>query len=552
MPVVSFNKNFLQPGSKRREFLAFEDIKRYAVVETMLASFMRHMEPLNEERDSPLFIAAIRNTDSHAILVTTIDAYRSRAQEVQNVKSKLRAKHGFAEVEEAIAPQGIVRDYLLHANKIHKEGSSDLERQDSEANNIALQELHELVKSALIAGASDIHIVLSETDAQIRFRVDGTLTQPLFRERGAIAPMIAAALNAKSDDFKSIYNEHEINANTIDVPEIEYNDPDTGEKVTRMIRLRVQKTPSQGGFRVTARIQDTGVQKAIRLEDIDLDKDVKAILTHAFSQSIGIILFSGPVGQGKTTTLVACNDIPIKQNKKIISLEDPIEIIQPGIQQTKCIAGHPELNFPNMIKIALREDMDVLEVSEIRDYETAVAGMRGAVTGHLIVSTIHANSAVGIVPRLLELGVTSKQLSQPNVLRVLTGQRLVQKLCPECKVMTHFDPTTIPYTYKGEFYYRANNDGCNNCKGKGIIGRQLIMEALVIDKRGRDYIAAEDFDGWTDYLENQGYQTMAMRAWKYVERGVVDPHLVSESVPEMWSRADDAFDYTTLLEESEK
>lgn len=143
----------------------------------------------------------------------------------------------------------------------------------------------------------------------------------------------------------------------------------------------------------------------------------------------------------------------------MISLEDPIEIIQPQIEQKPVLAEHPELNFANMVKVALREDPDVISISEIRDSATAKAAYTAALTGHLVTATIHAHDCFGVLQRLLDLGVSAAALAQPGVLRAIVAQRLVARSCEAC-----------------------NGNGCGHCEHSGVSGRRLVVELLIADQ----------------------------------------------------------------------
>lgn len=547
MEVVNFNTNSKEL-ERRGAIHSIDEIKKF---DPLQPTFQLCVQLMNDESaiETGCLVCVLQAGDDTAIIVATENMYQQKAQFLHNVKAKARQRQSLKFIVEKTAPLTVIRDYLI-AEKRKEEGIINQSTAiDNEKKSIALQELNELVRSALMIGASDIHIEVGATQAKIYFRANGELTDRQFRERHAVAPMIAAALNARSDDFDSIFNEEEKNQNTVNVDEVQYEDPITKQKVTKSVRLRVQKTPSYGGFRVTARIQFMGVEKQLSLRDLNLEDDVRKILETAFEQPNGVILFSGPVGQGKTTTLVACNEIPIRKNKKVISLEDPIEIIQPDILQTQCKVGDPVFSYPKMIESSLRDDMDVLEVSEIRDLETASAALRGALTGRLMVSTIHAVDPIGIVKRLINLGMNASDLADVSGLRFLTGQRLIPKLCNHCKIEHEASKLPEGLEFTGEHYYTTNPNGCEHCDNTGSKGRILIMEALVVDKQGREFIESQDFESWRIFLRKNGYLTMADRAWKRVAAGELDPHKTGEMVPNMWVTKNNtsAFDYRSIL-----
>lgn len=520
-------------------------LKGYTPVEVMVERCFELLKG-DKGRDSA-YIAVIEVSDKAAAIVSTRKGYDVHAREIQNIKTTLTQRHRYVIKSEYVSTTEVISDYLTYCRS-HFQGVNQLNSAiEDELNNDALKELEKVVKEALEFNANDIHVRVTPEDTHIQYRVDGRLVGKVSRERKPVETMITAAFNARSDDFNEIYNEQSINSNTVDLRPLTFINQRTKEEEQRTVRLRVQKTPNARGFRLTARIQDTGMDKQIAIESLGLDKDIQQLLTEAYYEPRGMILLSGPVGQGKTTTMTAYNDILIKNNKRVISLEDPIEILQPDIEQTLCVPGDPVKNFPNMIKIAMREDADVLEVSEVRDQETAHAAIRAALTGHLVISTTHANNAIGIVMRLVDLGITPTSLSQPGLLRHLTGQRLVPKLCNRCKIEepSNLYAAKLPDSFSSPMVYRQNPAGCSHCNYSGEDERALIMEVIRVDRKSREFIASEDFDGWMEYLKGQGFLSMADRAWQRVEAGEIDLFTAAERVPDMFKDDSGSFDYGT-------
>ncbi len=500
---------------------------------------------LDLHKQKGAYIAVVEYGQDSAAIVSTRRGYDEHSREVQNIKALLRSKQRTAVQKEFASSPEIIGDYLAFCRSYLDTGGQIDSAAESELNNDALRELDRVVKEALEIGANDIHIRVTPDDTHIQYRVEGRRIGKTNRERKTIEAMVGAALNTRSEDFNEIYNEYSVNSNTIDLNPITYINKKTGEEEQRTVRLRIQKTPNARGFRVTARIQDTGTAKQIPIDGLGLDEDVKALLKEAYHEPRGMILLSGPVGQGKTTTMTAYNEIPIQNNKRVISLEDPIEIIQPEIEQTPCVPGDPVKNFPNMIKVSMREDADILEVSEVRDLETAQATIRAALTGHLVISTTHANNGIGIVMRLIDLGVDARTLSQPGLLRHLTGQRLVPRLCDNCKTKVDKEryANRIPDDYQSDVVYRRNKGGCRECGFTGENGRSMIMEIIRLDKQSREFIANENFDDWQVYLKEQGFLSMADRAWKRVEKGEIDLFTAAERVPDMFKDDTASFSY---------
>jgi len=228
----------------------------------------------------------------------------------------------------------------------------------------------------------------------------------------------------------------------------------------------------------------------MRLQDLGLPATVIAALRLCLERPAGIILVVGPTGQGKTSTLAGLN-LSIPPDLKVISLEDPIEIIQPQIEQKPVLADHPEFNFGNMVKVALREDPDVISVSEIRDERTAKAAYTAALTGHLVTATLHAYDGFGALQRLRDLGLSLGALAQPDVLRGILSQRLVGQACADCA--------------GGAL---ATQQQCPRCQGSGQQGRRLVVEYLPMSDTLREGMLNDDLLTARQRLKAQGWQSL--------------------------------------------
>jgi general secretion pathway protein E len=340
----------------------------------------------------------------------------------------------------------------------------------------AQQALEDLVEQALQRDASDIHLLFDQQQASLAFRVHGRMVGRVARSRETLAAAIAAALNTRSDDFHELFDEQRLSSASINLNLVMQGQP-------QRIRLRVQKSPTRNGFAVTMRIQCEQPQVA-NLQQLGLAPSVVAQLQQVLRQPAGLIIVAGPTGQGKTTTLAALNQ-ELPRSYKVISLEDPIEIIQPHIEQKPVLAEHPELNFANMVKVALREDPDVISISEIRDSATAKAAYTAALTGHLVTATIHAHDCFGVLQRLFDLGVSAAALAQPGVLRAILAQRLVASACIDCQ-----------------------GNGCTRCDQSGVGGRRVMVELLVADRALCRALLEERLPELRDSLIESGWQAL--------------------------------------------
>lgn len=350
-----------------------------------------------------------------------------------------------------------------------------------------------LVAAALQFDSSDIHIEAEENSIAVRFRIDGVLTDIMTLPKDTWKKMVAR--------LKLISG---LKINITDRPQdgrytIFLNEGDTD--------VRVSTLPTNWGESVVMRILRPS---SIRVEFHDLGFRSKAFakLQAEMQKPHGMILTTGPTGSGKTTTLYAMLQKLNTKDVKIITLEDPIEYHLAGINQSQVDAART-YTFAAGLRSILRQDPDIIMVGEIRDLETAETAVNAALTGHLLLSTVHTNDAAGAIPRLLNMGVKGFLLSQ--AVNVVLGQRLVRRLCASCKQPAALSPEdltrareqleSIPEasgerlaSLEGLTFFTAK--GCDKCHGgyKGRLGiyEVLLMDALVAEKMKEGSISTED------------------------------------------------------------
>ncbi|GGD07640.1 GspE/PulE family protein [Hyunsoonleella pacifica] len=320
--------------------------------------------------------------------------------------------------------------------------------------------LEDLIFEAKNINASDIHIEIYEEDVRVRLRVDGHLI-----EKNHI----------KKDNYLELINQIKIKSN-LDITEkrlpqdgrIEYDDFD----------IRVSILPTHHGEKVVMRILGRDASH-LNIDKLGLEEgDVKEYL-EAVKKTNGIVLISGPTGSGKTTTLYATlkhlNDI----KRNIVTVEDPIEYTLKGINQVQ-LKENIGLTFTSALRSFLRQDPDIIMLGEIRDAKTAQMAIRASLTGHLVLSTIHTNSAVGTISRLVDMDIPPFLIAE--TINISVAQRLLRVLCDNCKKEAPFNEKDLPKLFKPEYpiekYYTAV--GCNECYHTGYKGRTAIYEILPI------------------------------------------------------------------------
>ncbi len=325
--------------------------------------------------------------------------------------------------------------------------------------------LPELIREAGLLKSSDIHIEIYEEECRIRFRVDGKLTKRYGFDR---------------EKYPALVNRIKIQAN-LDIAEkrlpqdgrIIYKDDNTDTDI------RVSVLPTLYGEKVVLRLLSKNIGN-VSLKDLGFSGEQLEQYTKAIQKPHGIVLISGPTGSGKTTTLYASLKMLNHEDVNILTIEDPVEYTLEGINQVQ-VKEDIGLSFAAALRTFLRQDPDIIMLGEIRDHESAQMAIRSALTGHLVFSTIHTNSAFGTISRLLDMDIPPYLLA--GTLNLSMAQRLIRLLCPRCKQEEEFNPQILPPSMKIPFeikkHYSAK--GCEHCFYTGYSGRKAIYELIPVD-----------------------------------------------------------------------
>lgn len=348
--------------------------------------------------------------------------------------------------------------------------SSDLLEQEDDAPIIKL--INSLLTEAVKVDASDIHVETYETRLVVRFRVDGVLRE-VVSPRRALAPLLVSRIKVMAK---------------LDIAEKRL--PQDGRISVRVggkeVDVRVSTIPASNGERVVMRLLDK--QEGRRdLVNMGMSPGSLVAMQELVKKPHGIILVTGPTGSGKSTTLYACLDKLNDRSRNILTVEDPIEYDVEGIGQTQ-VNTKADMTFAKGLRAILRQDPDVVMVGEIRDFETADISVQASLTGHLVLSTIHTNTAIGAITRLANMGVQPYLLS--NSIVGLVAQRLLRVLCKDCREAYEADEYECELlgvdASKPPTLYREV--GCDKCAHEGYRGRQGIYEVVTIDDEMRRMI----------------------------------------------------------------
>ena len=325
--------------------------------------------------------------------------------------------------------------------------------------------VNQILEQALRVGASDIHIETFEDSCAIRLRVDGSLRELPPPPRALYVPIISR--------FKILAK--------MDIAEKRV--PQDGaislKAGTKRVDLRVNTVPTVFGEKMVMRLLDKGAIP-LELTGLGFNKRQSNDLVESIQMPHGLMLVTGPTGSGKSTTLYACLNLLNKPDTNVCTVEDPVEYKFKGINQVqvKAMVG---LTFSSALRAFLRQDPDVIMVGEVRDQETAQICLRAALTGHFVLSTIHTNDSLSAVNRLVDMGIEPFLLA--STLRVLEAQRLIRRLCKECKEPYGCEPEMAKrYGLEpGQTLYRPK--GCDRCRGAGYKGRVGVFEVVRITSR---------------------------------------------------------------------
>lgn len=321
-----------------------------------------------------------------------------------------------------------------------------------------------ILEQAVKEGASDVHVEVFEKAAKVRFRVDGSLFES-FEYPSNLHPAVVSRLKIIAG---------------MDISE--RRKPQDGRillKISeRRIDLRVNSLPSIYGEKVVMRLLDQG-QSKVGLSNLGLFEDDIAQLQKVIKAPHGIFLITGPTGSGKSTSLYSLLEIINTPDVNVITVEDPVEYTMPGITQVQ-VNEKAGLTFTEALRSILRQDPDKCMVGEIRDYPTAELAIRAALTGHLVLSTLHTNDAPSSIVRMIDMGVPSYLLASSIV--GIVAQRLLRRICHMCRRPYQLDAAMAQAigAAPGEVAYAPT--GCDNCRGTGYKGRVAIVEIMQIDE----------------------------------------------------------------------
>lgn len=428
-----------------------------------------------EEDENEILLGILENTDS-------------------NVIKQLKELHSDHSITTVLIDSSELTSYLSKLNTRGATGSDETTLEENDLNKLAndapvINLVNSIIIDGINKGASDIHIEGYHDEVVLRYRIDGVLIEGDRIKKSLFTPL--------SSRIKIMSN---LNI-------MERRQPQDGRCSVILgdntVDLRVSIIPLSGGESIVLRLF---IKKStlITLEDLGFSGNKIEILNRVSRLPHGLILITGPTGSGKTTTLNALLQRVKSTEKKIITIEDPVEYNIPGVNQIQ-VNHDIDLSFSAILRRVLRQDPDIVMIGEIRDKETADLVIRAALTGHLVLSTLHTNDAPSALSRLKDMGVPDYLIT--SVLRASFAQRLIRTLCPHCKEEIS----------KGIYEPK----GCNRCSNTGYKGRKAIVEGFEVNEKLEALIldGAKPYE-IKEYLRKAGMSSLHNEGLKAVKAGL--------------------------------
>jgi general secretion pathway protein E len=401
-------------------------------------------------------------------------------------------------------------DEILKTNRSFEgaediEMATDLDANDPEAS--VVKYVNQIIREAILERATDIHVEPLENDLRIRYRIDGILHEV------AVPPQLRLLQSAIISRLKVMAH--------MDIAERRL--PQDGrinlQAHDQNIDVRVSTIPTVNGESISLRLLSRTEQQNFGFERLDMSDKQTQVIRALLAQPNGIILLTGPTGCGKSTSLYCFLSSINSVQRRIITIEEPVEYRLPGVSQID-VKPEIDLTFAKGLRHILRQDPNVVMVGEIRDVETADISIRAAMTGHLVFSTLHTNDAVGGITRLLDMDVEPFLLA--SVVKAFIAQRLVRTICPDCVRMYDY-----PKEYLAEIGVPAEmgtqfrrGEGCDGCRQTGYQGRMAIYEICVVTEPLKKLIMQKRDGGELKQCAiAQGMETLRQDGWRRVAQG---------------------------------
>ena len=462
------------------------------------------------------------------------------AEQLQIIKHKLNADINLIAIDEISYRKWYRQQHINHktiataklinplTGEIDNEDIAELTQITVDQTDNQIARVKALIASAVRYRASDIHLEPCSDGLRVRYRIDGILRN-IMNFPPAISRKVIVSIKVMSE---------------MDIADSRRpQDGRMGEKYMSMdqqeqgLDLRVSTLPCVSNVKGEA--SEKIVMRLLRqqnsfdtIDDVGFTRRSIDIYKHWLSQPQGLIIFTGPTGSGKTSTLYTSLQAIAEESKNITTVEDPVEYVLPGITQTQ-VNEAAGMTFAAGLRAILRQDPDIIMLGEIRDHETAETAVRAALTGHLVLTTLHTNDAAGAIPRLRDIGPDPGLIS--DALLGVVAQRLVRRVCPHCT--ESYKPTEADLKVLGLRKENANpsewrkGKGCGQCFHSGYLGREALIELLDVDDMIRQIIHDGTMTQLNRYLNEIAYDSFRMAAIEKVTHGITTIEEIKRVLP---------------------
>ena len=495
--ISSIDLNSVVPDPAALELVPKEIAERYVVV------------PVSFDSEKQQLKLAMKNASDLQVL-DRVHALVGRKVEITPFVS------GDSEIKKAIDQfygYELSVDGILHEIETGEIDYQSLDAVEDEYSQPLVRLVDAILADAVKRDASDIHFEPEEGFLRLRYRIDGVLRQ----------------IRSLHKDYWSAIVVRLKVMSSMNIAETRI--PQDGRLSLQVqghrVDFRVSSQPTTHGENIVLRVLDRA-KGIVPLEQLGLHEDTLNALKMMMARPEGIILVTGPTGSGKTTTLYSMLNYVKSEEVNIMTLEDPVEYPVDMIRQTS-INEVARMDFANGIRSMMRQDPDIILVGEVRDEDTAEMAFRAAMTGHQVLTTLHTNSAIGAIPRLLDIGVLP-DIMTGNIIGIIS-QRLIRLLCPHCKKETLSDVVDSKLLKVNEPIKIFEPVGCGHCDNTGYRGRISVIEALTIEDELDELIAKRATLGeLKDCASRSGYKTLADDAIRIVIKGLTSLPEVSRVI----------------------
>lgn len=432
-------------------------------------------------------IVPVRKQDDMVIFITDVE-------DISRLEEELYVLFEYP-LELEIESSQDLQSYLI----LNYRQSTTAETEELNYKNNFLQQLLQTAKDF---NSSDIHLEPFEDRCRVRFRLDGKLKEQF---------------SINSLEYPQIINQVKIKAGLdISQKRLSQDGRITVKSESEDFDIRVSTLPTLHGEKIVLRILKRNSEE-VTLSELGFTDCELSIYMEGIKKPNGIILISGPTGSGKTTTLYGTLKLLNQETNNILTIEDPIEYTIDGVNQVQ-LKEDIGFDFPTALRTFLRQDPDIIMVGEIRDEKTATMAIKAALTGHLVLSTIHTNSAWSTVSRLIDMGIAPYLIA--STLKLSVAQRLVRKLCANCKAKEKIEAAVFPENFliPKEMNYHFIPTGCPKCFQTGYNGRKAIYEIIPVDQRLEKAIKQNEME-INAHLRNQKIETLKSNAIRLILSG---------------------------------